>query len=85
MQKKTRSILEELDGIYQEKYRQRDTRYIVESRASNVIASAIRLIEEIERNYPADQAENLTRKLLNAIRDRDPSKFVRTVRRSDAD
>lgn len=85
MQKKTRSILEELDTIYQEKYRDNDRRYIIESRASNVIASAIRLIEQIEQEFSAEQAENLTRKLLNAIRDRDPNKFIRTVRRSHAD
>jgi hypothetical protein len=83
MQKKTRSILEELDSIYQDRHRDRDRRYIIESRASNVIASAIRLIEQIEQTFSAEQAENLTRKLLNAIRDRDPAKFVRTVRRSD--
>jgi hypothetical protein len=83
MQKKTRSILEELDSIYQDRNRDRDRRYIIESRASNVIASAIRLIEQIEQAFSAEQAENLTRKLLNAIRDRDPAKFVRTVRRSD--
>jgi hypothetical protein len=85
MQKKTRSILEELDLIHQERYQDRDRRYIIESRASNVIASAIRLLEQIESTFPADQAENLNRKLLNAIRDRDPSKFTRTVRRTDAD
>jgi hypothetical protein len=85
MQKKTRSILEELDLIHQERYQDRDRRYIIESRASNVIASAIRLLEQIESAFPADQAENLNRKLLNAIRDRDPSKFTRTVRRTDAD
>lgn len=85
MQKKTRSILEELDNIYQERFQDRDRRYIVESRATNVIASAIRLIEQIESAYPADQAENLVRKLLNAIRDKDPAKFTRTVRRTDAD
>jgi len=85
MQKKTRSILEELDDIYQDRHGDRDRRYIIESRASNVISSAIRLIEQIEHSFPTDQADNLTRKLLNAIRDRDPSKFVRTVRRSDAD
>lgn len=83
MQKKTRSILEELDSIYAEKHADRDRRYVIESRASNVISSAIRLIEQIEQTFPTDQAENLTRKLLNAIRDRDPAKFVRTVRRSD--
>jgi hypothetical protein len=84
MQKKTRSILEELDAIYDERNADRDRRYIIESRASNVIASAIRLLEEIESNFPADQADNLNRKLLNAIRDRDPGKFTRTVRRTDA-
>jgi hypothetical protein len=85
MQKKTRSILEELDSIYREKFEERDRRYIIESRASNVIASAIRLVEQIEESFPADQAENLTRKLLNAIRDKDPSKFTRTVRRTDVE
>lgn len=85
MQKKTRSILDELDTIYEEKFQDRDRRYIIESRATNVIASAIRLIEQIESAYPADQAENLVRKLLNAIRDKDSRKFTRTVRRTDAD
>jgi hypothetical protein len=85
MQKKTRSILEELDSIYEEKFQARDRRYIIESRADNVIASAVRLIEQIENLYPADQAENLVRKLLNAIRDKDPKKFTRTVRRTNAD
>jgi hypothetical protein len=79
MQKKTRSILEELDSMYVEN----DRRFIIESRASNVIASAIRLLEQIEKSYSAEQAENLQRKLINAIRLRDPSKFTRTVRRTD--
>ena len=85
MQKKTRSILEELDSIYTDRYADRDKKYIIESRASNVIISAIRLLEQIESTYSTEQAENLTRKLLNAIRDRDPNKFTRTVRRADAD
>ena len=84
MQKKTRSILEELDTIYADRYAQlNERRYIVESRASNVIASAIRLLEQIEELYDADQAENLQRKLLNAIRLHDPDKFARSVRRTD--
>ena len=55
MQKKTRSILEELDNLYVE----RDRRAVIETRASNIIESAIRLLEQIEAEYPADQAENL--------------------------
>ena len=80
MQKKTRSLLEELDAMYI----QRDQRLVIETRAINVIASAIRLLEQIDESYPAEQAENLKRKLLNAIGRRDPGKFTRTVRRTDA-
>ena len=81
MQKKTRSILEELDTLYIE----RDRRLLIENRASNVIASAIRLLEQIETEYSAEQAENLTRKLLNAIRTKDAGKFSRSVKRTHAD
>jgi hypothetical protein len=84
MHKKTRSILEELDALYTEKHADRDRRYVIESRASNVLASAIRLVEQIEQSYPPEDAENLIRKLLNAIRNKDSSKFIRTVRKTDA-
>ncbi len=80
MQKKTRSLLEELDSMYIE----RDSRHVIETRATNVIASAIRLMEQIDENYTSEQAENLKRKLLNAINQRDPGKFTRSVRRTDA-
>jgi hypothetical protein len=80
MQKKTRSLLEELDSMYIE----RDQRHIIENRASNVIASAIRLLEEIDSSYSTEDAQNLQRKLINAINQRDPGKFTRTVRRTDA-
>lgn len=81
MQKKTKSILEELDSMYVE----RDRRIIIENRAASVITSASRLLEQIEAEFSPEQAENLTRKLLNAIRTKDPSKFSRSVRRTNAD
>lgn len=81
MHKKTRSILEELDNLYVE----RDRRLLIETRATHVIESAIRLIEQIETTFSAEQAEDLTRKLLNAIRLREPGKFTRSVRRHHAD
>lgn len=81
MQKKTRSILEELDAMYVE----RDRRLLIETRAANLIAAAVRLLEEIDREFPGEQAENLQRKLLNAIRTRDSGKFARSVRRTNAD
>lgn len=81
MQKRTRSILDELDNLYIDN----DRKHVIEGRACNIIASAINLIEQIESSYPPEKAENLTRKLLNAIRMKDPEKFTRTVRRSDED
>ena len=80
MQKKTRSLLEELDSLYAE----RDQRHVIENRATNIIASAIRLLEQIDSSYTPEQADNLQRKLINAIKLRDPGKFTRTVRRTDA-
>jgi hypothetical protein len=80
MQKKTRSLLEELDAMYTE----RDQRHVIENRASNIITSAIRLLEQIDSSYSPEQADNLQRKLINAIRLRDPGKFTRTVRKTDA-
>lgn len=79
MQKKTRSILEELDALYVE----RDRRHVLEGRATNVISSAIRLIEQIEQDYSPEQAEILQRKLLNAIKLRDASKFTRSIRKQN--
>jgi hypothetical protein len=80
MQKKTRSLLEELDSMYIE----RDQRHVIENRAANVIASAIHLLEQIDQSYTAEDAQNLQRKLINAIMQRNPSKFTRTVRKTDA-
>jgi hypothetical protein len=80
MQKKTRSLLEELENLYTE----RDQRHVIENRASNIITSAIRLLEQIDSSYTPEQAENLQRKLINAIKLRDPGKFTRTVRKTDA-
>lgn len=80
MQKKTRSLLEELENLHTD----RDQRHVIENRAINIIASAIRLMEQIDSSYTPEQAENLQRKLINAIKLRDPGKFTRTVRKTDA-
>jgi hypothetical protein len=81
MQKRTRSILEELDNLYIE----RDPRVLIENRAHNIITGAIRLLEQIDLEFSPEQSDNLQRKLLNAIRTRDTGKFARSVRRTNAD
>jgi hypothetical protein len=65
-------------------YIERERDLVIESRAANIIAGAINLLEQIDASYTKEQADNLTRKLLNAIRTRDAGRFARTVRRSNA-
>lgn len=78
MEKKTRSLLEELEILS----RNRDTKHIIESRANSIIASAIHLLEVIERNFTPEQAEILERKLIIAIKNRDSEKFAKSLKRS---
>ena len=76
MQKQTRSILDELASIGAD----RDRSKLIESRASNVIASAINLVNYIRENYDATTADELERRLLSSIKNQDPAKFTRRVR-----
>ena len=77
MQKRTRSILDELAHMPVVN----DRENLVESRASHVISGAINLINYIKENYDTEQAAELERRLLNSIRAQDPTKFARGVRR----
>lgn len=77
MQKRARSILDELDTLLAHK----DRENLVESRASHVIQGAINLINYIRENYEPEQADELERRLLNSIRTQEPEKFKRGVRR----
>lgn len=77
MQKRTRSILDELDGLLAHK----DKDNLVESRAGHVIQGAINLINYIKENYDSETALELERRLLNSIRTQDVSKFNRGIRK----
>ena len=77
MQKRTRSILDELDSMLAH----RDKENFVENRASHVIQGAINLINYIKENYDAESAVELERRLLNSIRTQDVSKFTRGIRK----
>jgi hypothetical protein len=81
MERKTRSLLKELEDIGNN----RDTKHIIESRAHNIITSAINLLEMINKNYDSEKAQLLERRLLSAIKNKDQSKFSRTIRKSDED
>jgi ribosomal protein S13 len=77
MRKQTRSILHELNSMIVEKDRQ----HVLESRATNVIESAINLINEMHKHYDEAVAGDLERRLLNSIKHQDKNKFVRGIRK----
>jgi hypothetical protein len=79
MQKKTRSLLEELEAVGSN----RDMSHVIESRAHNIITSAINLIELINRNYDSDKAQILERKLLLAIKSKDQNRFSKSIKRTN--
>ena len=77
MQKNTRSLLEELSSMPLH----RDKEEVVESRASHILESTIRLINYIRENFDQDTAFKLEKKFNSAIKNMDASKFSRGVAR----
>ena len=77
MRKSTRSILQELSDIGLS----RDTDLVIESRGSNLIQSAINLLDLIRENYDIETAAELERRFINSIKAGDPAKFKRSVKK----
>jgi hypothetical protein len=79
MQRKTRSLLEELEALGNN----RDTSHVIESRGHNIITSAINLIEMINRHYNPEQALILEKKLISAIKNKDQARFAKSLRKNN--
>ena len=77
MKLRTRSILQELNEIAE--VRNKDS--LFESRALNIINSAINLVESLKNHYTPEESDELERRLINAIRGQDPAKFTRGIRK----
>jgi hypothetical protein len=77
MRKSTRSILQELNDISLG----RNPELVIESRASNIIQSAINLLDTIKEEYDIETAAELERRFINSIKASDPSKFKRGIQR----
>lgn len=77
MKIRTRSILQELNEIAD----RRDTDSLIESRAANIINSAINLLESIRKHYPAEEALELERRFINSIKGADATKFNRGMKK----
>lgn len=77
MQRKTKSLLEELNEIAVK----RDSELIVEARAQHVINSAINLLTLIKENFSPEISYELERRFINSIKSNDPTKFTRSIRK----
>ena len=77
MQRKTKSLLEELNDFAVKK----DREVILESRAVHIIDSAINLIKLIRETFEPEIAYELERRLINSIKGADSAKFVRGIRK----
>jgi hypothetical protein len=77
MKLRTRSILQELNELAE--VRNKDD--LFESRAVNIINSAINLLESLHKHYDAESADELERRFLNAIRGQDSAKFTRGIKK----
>ena len=75
MKKRTRSILEELSSLETH----RDSDYLIEASANNIIESAINLMNKINRVYEPQLASELERRFINSIKAGDPKKFRRGI------
>ena len=73
--RKTRSILEEISSYVPEK----NKKEIIESKASHIIMSAIHLIESIDNSFEPEEAEALKKRFLSSIKGSDPGRFTRMM------
>ena len=74
MKKRTRSILDELNNLHR-----KDSDYLIESSANNIIESAINLLSRVHSTYDIDTASELERRFINSIKSGDPRKFRRSM------
>ena len=77
MKRKTRSILEELSSVG----KSRDVVNLIETRGANLIESATNLLDLVRQHFNEDEALEIERRFLGAIRTADARKFQRGVKR----
>mgnify|MGYP001553481224 CR=1 FL=1 len=76
MTKPIRSLLSELSS-----YNSNVDKYtLIESKATHFINSGINLLEEIDRTFNENEADELRRRLFNSLKGKDERKFSRKIR-----
>lgn len=71
-----KSLLDELDRMVPE----RDKYTLVEARADHFLRSGMNLLNLIQENFNEQEADELTRRLFNALKNHDVAKFQRKIR-----
>lgn len=70
------SILNDLSNYVPNK----DKHNVIEQRVKNVIASFNNVINLIEDNFPKEEADELKKRILLAVKNNDQDKFIRKIR-----
>jgi hypothetical protein len=77
MKKRTRSLLEEINSIAP----LNDKVQILENRGNNAISSIINLLEMIENDYSPEIQQDLTKRIMLSIKNRDNDRFMRGLKK----
>jgi hypothetical protein len=80
LSQKPKSILEELNSLHESRFN-KEKENLIESRANNIIQSAINLVNLIRESYDEETAKDLESRLLNSIKSQAPVKFSRGIQR----
>ena len=77
MKKRTKSLLEEINNIAPNM----DNAQLIETRGVNVLSSMINLLEMIEQTYDAEIAQDLQKRMILDLKNREPVRFARGVKK----
>jgi hypothetical protein len=77
LKQSTRTILEEIISGLPEHNRNS----LVESRGNHIVVSALNFLESIKNSYGEQIAEEIERRLLSSIKNKDPKKFSRATKK----
>ena len=76
MSKRTRSLLQEINDLAPKK----DKVNILESRGNNALSAIINVLDMIDESYDATTAQDLQKRIMLCIKNRDTERFSRGIK-----
>lgn len=77
VKKRTKSLLEEINSIAPKT----DKSQLLESRGNNALNAIINLLEMIDSSYDEETAQDLTKRVMLSIKNRDTDRFMRGIKK----